>query len=149
MPRPRWFGAKYTDSSTAQAYAARSYRRLCVGIANRHAVFLAHDVGVHTHAIDNALAELLHRGSDVLERHRGFDVRCINGLQNLGVIGVAKRKVKTGSDIAFLSMKVDKVVHENSCMRETNAKTSRTHIDDGRNAWHVGLSWPGGPSEAR
>ena len=67
-----------------------------VGIANGHAVFLAHDIGVHTHAIDNALAELLHRGSDVLERHRGFDVRRINGLQNLGVIGRSQTEGENG-----------------------------------------------------
>ena len=67
-----------------------------VGVANRHAVFLAHDVGVHAHAIDDTLAELLHGGSDVLERHRGFDVRRINGLQNLGVIRRSQTEGENG-----------------------------------------------------
>ena len=67
-----------------------------VGVANGHAVFLAHDIGVHTHAIDNALAELLHGGSDVLERHRGFDVRRINSLQNLGVVGRSQAEGENG-----------------------------------------------------
>ena len=67
-----------------------------VGVANRHAVFLAHNVRIHAHAIDDALAELLHRGSDILERHSSIDVRRIDGLQNLGVVGRSQAEGENG-----------------------------------------------------